>query len=308
LIYTPPYWKGSAGIFALHRLANYLGKLGFNVEMEFYNLMGFNFSDNELQQKPISFFNPEDLYNIQLRGGGKKTKRPIRDYIVVYPETVPGNPLNATNVVRYVMNFPEKNMIPMVAGEGDYILAYWPQYYPNFDFSFAILPENDVLDLSSPILPLLDRRVNCCYTGKGSKVPGHFDLQGTTVITREWPESKDRLYELLGRTQLFFTWDPLSSLNFEAVALGALPVFLRFQPYFTDVYDFSNMLRSTVGSYPFAVAIPDSKSRSYNSLQLYFDDYASQRRAALERYRCISRGGLMRAMQFAESVQSYFRR
>lgn len=300
LVYSPPYWNGSAGIFALHRLANHLGQLGFDVTMGFYNLASMNVSQEELDRKPTHFFNPDDHYN--LVASSKPTPKPgeLDDFIVVYPETLPGNPLNAPNVVRYVMNFPAKNMHPMVAGEKDFILAYWPEYYPGFHHALAILPENPHLKLTSPVTPLLERSMHCCYVGKGVKVPNYFDLEGTTVITREWPASKPELYALLQKTRFFFTWDPLTSLNFEAVFWGALPVVLRFQPYFDAFPTFG------LSPIPYATANPLPETRSFENLQLYFQDFDYERQQAINRYQALRQDELFLTMAFTEKVQAHF--
>jgi hypothetical protein len=300
LVYSPPYWKGSAGIFALHRLANNLGQLGFDVTMSFYNLGRVSLSQEDLDSRPLNFFNPDDYYNLLART--KPTPKPgeLKDFIVIYPETLPGNPLNAPNVVRYVMNFPAKNMHPMVAGENDFILAYWPEYYPGFHHTLAILPENPHLKLSSSVTPLLERSMHCCYIGKGVKLPGYFDLEATMAITREWPASKPELYALLRKTRLFFTWDSNSLLNFEAVFWGALPVFLRFQPYFDS---FSKM---GLAPFPYATAQPVLKTRSFEKLRLHFQDFDVERQQAIDRYQALRQDELFLTMAFAEKAQAHF--
>ena len=300
LVYSPPYWNGSAGIFALHRLANHLGQLGFDVTMCFYNLARVNLSQEELNQKSSHFYNPDDYYNLLARTKPTPEPESLKDFIVVYPETLPGNPLNAPHVVRYVMNFPAKNMHPMVAGENDFILAYWAEYYPGFHHALAILPENPHLKLSGSVTPLLERSMHCCYVGKGVKLPNYFDLEGTTAITREWPASKPELYALLRKTRLFFTWDPLSSLNFEAVFWGALPVFLRFQPYFDSFPSFG------LAPFPYATADPVLEARSFENLQLHFQNFEAERQQTIERYQALRQDEPFLTMAFAEKAQAHF--
>lgn len=300
LVYSPPYWNGSAGIFAMHRLANHLGQLGFDVTMGFYNLARVQLSDEALLAKPSHFFNPDDHYNLQARSKLIPQGRAVDDYIVIYPETLPGNPLNAPNVVRYVMNFPAKNMHPMVAGERDFILAYWPEYYTGFHHNLAILPENPHLRLTGPVMPLLERSLHSCYVGKGVKLPDYFHLEGTTAITREWPPSKPELYALLRKTRLFFTWDSLSALNFEAVFWGALPVFLRFQPYFDSFPNFG------LAPFPYATADPVLETHSFENLQLHFKDFEAERQHTIERYQVLLKDELFSTMTFAEKAQAHF--
>lgn len=299
LVYSPPFWQGSAGIFALHRLADNIASLGFEVFFKFYNLSYMSYTEEELSSRPEKFYNPDDRHNLALRR--QKPPENLDSVIVIYPETLPENPLGANNVVRYVMNFPHKNMFPMVPGPRDFILAYWPEYYPkHHHHALAILPDNKDLVLAQCVLPFQSRDIDCTYIGKGVKVPGYYKINGTTEITREWPETKHGLYDLLRRTRYLFTWDPLTALNFEAVFWGAIPVYLRFAPYFEEAPEFG------LAPYPFGVAQPSPSTLAYTDLLHRFDNYDAERGVMLERYKRIKTQELTLTMEFIQRAHRHF--
>jgi hypothetical protein len=298
LIFTPPYWNGSAGIFAMHRLANNLGQLGYHVVICFYNLARQNLTQSELNLRPPHFFNPEDTYNIATRT--KPIPQDLSSYIVIYPETLPGNPLKATNVVRYVMNFPSKNMHPMIPGKDDFILAYWSEYFPENHFTLPIIARNKELENISYQIEPFERKQDCTYIGKGVKLPGYFEIDDTIYISREWPKTKKELYSLLSKTKFLFSWDPLTSLTFEALICGAIPVFLRFQPYFDSFPNFG------LAPYPYATGTPDTDSRTVKDIKLHFQDYNSERLSAVDRYLRIRSVELLDTGEFAKKVVSHF--
>ena len=245
IVFTPKRWSGSAGIYALHSLGNNLLKIGCDVYFYFYDLV---------DHAPTTHQN-EELYFYEEHAENRKSwkkasgRLPLVDEsIVIYPEVIPDNPLGAKRVVRYVMNYPEKNMHPMRPGENDFFLAYWREYYPSkYHFELPILSISSELFDNKDGIPFNQRSIDATYIGKGVKLPGSFFLPGTIPIHRDIPSTKRELFSLLSKTRLFYSWDPLSAILFEALFCGAVPVIIRTQPYFDALPVFSKL-----GPAPFA--------------------------------------------------------
>ena len=112
-IYTPAWRTNSAGIRALHYLCHSLNSIGqkaFLVIPASYkstNLVNANLNTPILTKEMV-----------------REHKRYNLDPIVIYSETVPGNPLNSTNTVRYLMNY-----VGLLGGqrkfsENEFLLAF----------------------------------------------------------------------------------------------------------------------------------------------------------------------------------------
>ena len=230
IVFTPKRWSGSAGIYALHSLGNNLLAIGCDVYFYFYDLL--DHSPTNHQNEEMYFY--EDHVENKTAWKRAAGKLPlIDDSIVIYPEVIPDNPLNAKKVVRYVMNYPEKNMHPMRPGENDFFLAYWKEYYPaRYHFELPILYFDKELLNNRSGIQFNQRSLDATYIGKGVKLPGSFFLPGTLPIHRDTPSTKRELYSLLGKTRFLYSWDPLTAILFEALFCGAVPVIIRTQPYF----------------------------------------------------------------------------
>ena len=99
-ICAPPYENGSAGVMVLHELCHTLVQLGYAAHIVMMSSDGFRVSTEENLYDPklkkLYFSNEEDARN---------WFNYTRDYgVVLYPEIIPGNPLEAKHVVRYFLN------------------------------------------------------------------------------------------------------------------------------------------------------------------------------------------------------------
>jgi hypothetical protein len=82
IIYTPPYNPYSGGIVVLHKLGELLNALGESVFLE---------TSSRVYTTTIPLWRTDSLMDTD---------------IVIYPEIIKGNPLNAKNVVRWILNTP----------------------------------------------------------------------------------------------------------------------------------------------------------------------------------------------------------
>lgn len=150
--------------------------------------------------------------------------------IAIYPEIIDGNPLNASTVVRYILNQPG-----FVEGRGKYedddiLFSYTkPLLLPG-------MAENRVLYLPAP-----DLKVFCPPTDPAKRVPGKVCYyQGrrgqakvdpallpadAVEITAQWPATWEELADLFQRCEFFYCTEA-SALGGEAALCGCLAVIL----------------------------------------------------------------------------------
>ena len=81
---------------------------------------------------------------------------------------------------------------------------------------------------------------------------------------------------------------------------GALPIFLRFQPYFDSFPSFG------LAPFPYATADPVLETRSFENLQLHFQDFEAERQQTIGRYQALRQDELFLTMAFAEKAQAHF--
>ena len=191
VILAPPCGR-SAGVRALYLLSDMLEREGLNA--------------------PVLCHSPSPGHHcIQ-----SFTETMQREDIVVYPETVTGNPLRFHRVARYVLYYPG-----MLGGErtfdGHEHIVVWDRIY------LKGAPELT--------LPLLDRKLfydaglsrthDCVYEHKNSGVKRRVDIPGAVRITMEYPAERSELAALLQTTRVLYSYDHNSLLNDEAVCCGA---------------------------------------------------------------------------------------
>jgi hypothetical protein len=197
-IYAPNYNDKSGGAWVLHFLCDQLNKIGHESKIFIYEASQVV---NPQFDTPIGY---------------------LEDSVVVYPEIIVDNPLNATKVVRYLLNREgalQKRMISW--GNTDYPLAFSRAYrndcevlfYPNCDLS--IFYDNGT-----------ERTQNAFYIGKG-ELTGDCPKLDCFEITRTFPSTKQELGDVLRRSKILFSYDALSATNTDAALCGCLPYLLQ---------------------------------------------------------------------------------
>lgn len=206
IIYAPPFDPASGGSQALYELNKDLNKIGYKSQ--------------------IMSWDKIHPYN--------------QDSIVIYPEIIPNNPINASKVVRYFLH--RDGFIfgkPVNIGPNDFILTWSEQYIKNYHARLYkyVIPEyfND-----KNTKPTLERLLDCTYVGKGS---GWTDqpcriLPNTIHIGSNGYLPRKSLSELFKITRIIYNYDALSMLNVEAVLCGALVTVLEYRPFTKQ--DFEN--------------------------------------------------------------------
>jgi len=163
--------------------------------------------------------------------------------IVIYSESVQGNPLHAQRVVRYLMSIP--GMLPehsMNPGESDFLVSYSNLINREL-FQLFILKQESVLNQ-------LPRRRNqvAVHFGKVDRdaLRRNFSqvwqlisrFRTKKVITRNAPRKRKKLIQYLAKSRLLVSFDPLSNLHIEATLLGT-PVLVVDRSIYGDFDSFN---------------------------------------------------------------------
>lgn len=206
--HIPNYVKNSNGIKIIWEAAYLFSKYRKVSISSFYN-------GGDQSPVPIKFKNLlKDKYKFNSND------------IVVYPDSVHGNPLNANNVCRYLLS-------------KEYILNGIGYGYKDTDFLFAysnavskVLPQYFLLDADLKNIQIYGNRVKKekgtvslyfgkCRFFKKSKLRQFLkNFKSVNIITRAHPNTKEELYKVIARSELLISFDPLTSLCMEANLLG----------------------------------------------------------------------------------------
>lgn len=228
-IVAPRWTYGSAGVRALHLLCHALNRSGWRAFLIQYPFQGSShpWTNSEL-------FTPV-LDKQQARRDLEQGLTPI----VLYPEVVPGNPLKAPVVARWVLNFPG-----LLGGDSTYDKDELCFGYCR-ELAAAAGNPGQVLHM-----PTVDTRIfypsddqperhGGCFCASKYKVVHNGVLDpitdGCFEITRQLPDSltPKEVASLLRRSEVFYAYEN-TALVTEAVLCGCPAVFIP-NPYLTKM-------------------------------------------------------------------------
>ncbi len=224
-IVAPPYTRFSAGVKSLHLLCHNLNRCGYQAFM----VIDPDLPEGVPALSP-SLTTPrltQDLADAHLSAG--------RQPIVVYPEVIPGNPMNASVVVRYVLNFPG-----LLGGDKTYAPDEIVFGYSAVLAEAAGYPENVLFIPTSnsrifhPPETERARSGTCFYAKKyqllhpGSLLP---QTRASLEITKE--QSPEEMAEIFSRCELIYCYEN-TAVALEAALCGCPAVFLPNE-HLTDI-------------------------------------------------------------------------
>jgi len=195
-IWSPPYNDRSAGVRALHVLRDELRARGCEASMHY-----------EVEQSKFD--------------------------IVVYPEVCDQNILNAKVPIRWYLNKHsfKKQIFKTVRNP---LEAFRQSAKPTFFWDLGMAPilarrkfplAVDVIEKELWVPSVKRRRGVAYYVGKGN-----LDLNVVPTdaieITKDFPNSRSALVDLVSRVELLISFDPLTALNLESVLTGT-PVYIH---------------------------------------------------------------------------------
>lgn len=191
VIVAPKYSK-SNGVRTLYLLAQELEKKG-------YRAFVFAPKTNEVD---CQFIN-------------RVTKNMQKNAIVVYPETVFGNPLAFDNVVRYILYYPQKLGGTKNFNKNELLITYSKEYYSDAEELFF-----PCLDKKLFYADDTKKDVDCYFVYKKGKWRDIKEFDSMIEINAKFPEKREDLASLLRRTKTLYSYDDHTLLLDEAYACG----------------------------------------------------------------------------------------
>lgn len=224
-VVTPRFLHASAGIRVLHYTAHFLNLMG---EEAYVAIAPYDTGDESVLASLRTPCLTQEIADHHHQSGLTP--------IVIYSETVHGNPLEGGVTVRYLLNAPGLLGGPCEFPATDYFVSY--------SQALAALEPANQRVLFLPVSdhqfftpgPPRSRSGHCVYAGKyvdlhDQKIPAHL-LDGAIVITRAKAHSQTReeLRELFRTRERLYVFEN-TALATEAALCGCIVICVR-NPYF----------------------------------------------------------------------------
>jgi hypothetical protein len=224
-IYAPRWIESSAGIKALHFLCHSLNRSG---QMAYLVLCEPIFNNSPR-------ISPTLLTPILTQEIADSHFRSNLTPVTIYSETIPGNPIGASFIVRYLMNFVGTLGGPETFDENDFLLAFSQMIV--LDTKERIGLEVDQVLFLPPIDPRefvfnsIKQDFQIVYAGKyrsfiGS--PRKVGSQRSVEIYRDGPrmQNREQVKKLLSDASVVFAFEN-SSIATEAILSGTPVCFIK---------------------------------------------------------------------------------
>lgn len=204
IIWAPEFTHRSAGIRCLYTLCDELNRKGLPA------FITGSLSTNTQLKAPL----------IDQAKACRLLQRD--DYAVVYPEVVTGNPYQAKNVIRWVLNKPGfLGGLPVFA-KSERVFYYsevFKDYIQNTICGKLYLPTLEESLFSPGTSNYQERSLVSFYIGKSLYREGFVDLDQAIEITRLTPH-RENLPALFRACQVLYCFDNSTALIYEAVLCG----------------------------------------------------------------------------------------
>jgi hypothetical protein len=234
LIYSPLYDENAGGHIVLHKLCHILNSIGHTAylypsmpsfELHPYNLNNVSqFVGAIYEQMLVARFNfkTNAEFNTPIASPSLNFSAPD-DFIVVYPETVFGNPLNAKHIVRWLLHIPGFNNKKIYYSSNELHFLFHEAYrkfqIPNCTLSDLILtiwhlPINKYLSFENT----QGNRSGSAYSlrkGKGRELV--HDLRDSVLIDGK---SHEEIAEIFHKVKVFYSYDLHSQYSKFAALAG----------------------------------------------------------------------------------------
>jgi hypothetical protein len=206
VIYTYDYNPGVGGIKVMHKLCDMLNNNGFeaylmpiNVQADFYTCADYN--------TPLI---TQEVYDN------------LDQAVVIYPEGIHGNPLNAKNIVRWILG-PFDQQAAETYSKSDLVYWYMDYYYNEY----LGQKENQLFlsEFHSDIFTNVGYdRIGSCYTIRKANPTTLIHPEESYFIPFEAAGDLIGLAELFNKTKKFYCYDNYTFLYVQAAMCGCVSI------------------------------------------------------------------------------------
>jgi hypothetical protein len=206
VIYTYDYSPGVGGIKVMHKLCDLLNKNGY----ESY-LMPIHIRED---------FYVCDDYNTPLIT--QEILDDLDNTIVIYPEGIKYNPLNAKNIVRWILG-PPRTEDTATYSESD--LIYW---YMDYYYTESLGYKENILHISEfhedIFKDINNKRNGSCYSIRKANPKQLIHPDNSIFIPFNAAGDLTLLSELFNKTERFYCYDNYTFLYTQAAMCGCLSI------------------------------------------------------------------------------------
>ncbi|GMR18051.1 MAG: hypothetical protein BMS9Abin33_0452 [Gammaproteobacteria bacterium] len=233
LIVSPPYDERVGGAIVLHKLSAILNELGYESYLHPYHKR-YGLDNKSFARK--WFRKMKDRYRHRRGDYGRYKVNPVfdtpvlhvaddsllREFVVVYPEIVSGNPLNSQRVVRWFLHNPGFHTGRTNYGENELFFKYHSGI-EDFYSSGSLVSNNVLTVIHCPLedynlndVPS-DREGTAYCLRKGKLKPIQHDLNGSVLIDGK---SNSEIASIFKRVKTFISYDTYTAYSIFAVLCG----------------------------------------------------------------------------------------
>ena len=231
IIYTPIYREDIGGVIVLHKLCSLLLEQGYDAKIWpipkphirhiFTNKSLNKFKKWYFKILPKAIFGSIDLkspYDIEIA-----KHIDLRDSIVVYPETVCGNPLHSQKCVRWLLNKPGKITGKIQYGEND-LIFFFDEHFNDLKINPNKSNHLRVIELMNDVYfkENYEERCGTCYmVRKGFKrdLSSH-DEDSIKVDDLSHKEAS----KVFNKCKYFISYDAYTMYSTYAAMCGCIPI------------------------------------------------------------------------------------
>jgi len=228
VIFTPPYSEKSGGVLVLHKLCHELNEMGYEAylyesfENIFFNKRFFLTPILKLFREFYRALIPLKINNSFNAPVINKKTDFNDDYIVIYYEQVFGNPLNAKNIVRWLLHTPGYHTKNVFYGFNEYIIRY-DSSVKEFNFPNSYSSPKNLKIIHYPLdyynnFDVSEKRTGTAYcVRKGKSKKMVHDMDGSVLID---DLSHQEIAKIFKRVKTFISYDSYTAYSRFAVLCG----------------------------------------------------------------------------------------
>jgi len=205
IIYTYDYSPGIGGVKVMHKLCHLLNELGFesylmpiHIQNEFYTCADYN----------TPLVTHKILENLD-------------ECVIIYPEGISYNPLNAKNIVRWILHYPQRD--EQTYGKTDLIYYindyYHSDYLGSKENSLYVAEFHDDIFIDAGY----DRK-GSCYSIRKAVNPILIHPKDSILIPFNSAGDLYNLADLFNRTEKFYCYDNHTFLFTQAAMCGCISI------------------------------------------------------------------------------------